>query len=63
MRVAGVDFRHPDGSPRPDPVTVDFDRLILRDTLIKRPPQNLRPGLSTLAWGAEALEWIERALG
>ena len=60
MRVAGVEFRHTDGSPRQDPVTVDFNRLIARDTLIKRPPQNLRPGLSTLAWGDEALDWISR---
>ena len=62
MRGAGVEFRHPDGSARRDPVTVDFNRLIRRDTLISRPPQNLRPGLSTLAWGDQALDWITRAL-
>ncbi|WP_328876408.1 hypothetical protein OHT76_43830 [Streptomyces sp. NBC_00287] len=41
MLRAGVEFRHPDGSVRTAPVTVDFDRLIRRDTLINQPPGNL----------------------
>lgn len=62
MRLAGVQFRHPNGQPRSDPVTVDFDRLILRDTLIRRPPQNLKPGLDMLGWADETLDWVRRAL-
>ena len=39
---------------------VDFERPIARDTLIEHPPQNLRPGLKTLAWGDDALGWFTR---
>ena len=52
MRLAGVEF--------PGDGRVDFERLIARDTLIEHPPQNLRPGLKTLAWGDDALDWLER---
>ncbi len=52
MRLAGVEF--------PGDGRVDFERLIARDTLIEHPPQNLRPGLKTLAWGDDALDWITR---
>ncbi|HZJ07970.1 MAG TPA: hypothetical protein VFD59_21285 [Nocardioidaceae bacterium] len=62
MRRAGVVFRHIDGAPRRDPVTVDFDRLIRRDSLALKPPQNLSPGLKTLGWADEALDAIKRAL-
>jgi len=63
IRRAGVEFRFPDGTtPRPDPITVDFTRLIRRDTLITRPPQNLTSGLGILGWGDEALDIIRRAL-
>jgi hypothetical protein len=62
MRRAGVEFRRPDGSVRPDPVTVDFTRLIRRDTLITRPPQNLTSGLAIIGWADEALDIIKRAL-
>lgn len=63
MRLAGVEFHRPDGStPRPDPVTVDFGRLLRRDTLLTRPPQNLVSGLAVLAWADEALDVLRRAL-
>jgi hypothetical protein len=63
MRSAGVEFRQPDGvTARPDPVTVDFDRLIRRDTLLHRPPANLDSSLATLAWADEALGLVNRAL-
>jgi lysophospholipase L1-like esterase len=62
MRLAGVEFRHDNGQPRSDPVTVDFDRLILRDTLIRQPPQNLKPGLDMLGWADETLDWVRRTL-
>lgn len=63
MRRAGVQFRFPDGTTlRPDPVTVDFERLIRRDTLINRPPQNITSGLGIVGWGDEALDLIRRTL-
>ena len=52
MRLAGVEF--------PGAGRVDFERLIERDTLIEHPPQNLRPGLKTLAWGDQAMDWFRR---
>jgi hypothetical protein len=62
MRLAGVEFRSATGVPRPDPVGVDFDRLILRDSLVRQPPQNLAPGLGILGWADEALDWVKRTL-
>jgi hypothetical protein len=63
MRGAGVEFRHAgDQSVRSDPVTVDFDRLIRRDTLVRKPPQNLAPGLKTLGWADEALDLVRNAV-
>jgi hypothetical protein len=62
MRLAGVEFRHENGQPRSDPVGVDFDRLILRDTLIRQPPQNLRAGLDILGWADQTLDWVRRTL-
>ncbi|MGZ4637999.1 MAG: hypothetical protein ACXV2J_02950 [Actinomycetes bacterium] len=62
MRRAGVEFRHVNGQPRSDPVLVDFDRLVLRDTLIRTPPQNLKPGLDLLGWADETLDWVSRTL-
>ena len=63
MRLAGVEFTHGRGAMRTDPVTVDFDRLILRDTLVRRPPQNLTPTLEILGWADSALDWTKRAFG
>ncbi|SOR84420.1 MULTISPECIES: hypothetical protein [Streptomyces] len=62
MRRAGVEFRHPDGSLRADPVTVDFARLIRRDTLINQPPGNLASGLDALAWVEPTLSLLQRTL-
>ncbi|SEG99892.1 hypothetical protein SAMN05444920_114168 [Nonomuraea solani] len=63
MRKAGVPFTRPDGTtPRADPVTVDFARLLRRDTLVARPPQNLASGLGVLAWADETLDVLRRAL-
>ena len=47
---------------RTDPVVVDFDRLIRRDSLVRKPPQNLSPGLKTLAWADEALDFLKHAV-
>ena len=62
MRLAGVEFRNENGQLRSDPVGVDFDRLILRDTLIRRPPQNLKEGLDILGWADQTLDWVRRTL-
>lgn len=62
MRLAGVQFLHGRGALRSDPITVDFERLVLRDSLIARPPQNLKPSLDLLDWADEALDWTKRAL-
>lgn len=63
MRLAGVPFFRPDGTtPRPDPVLVDFERLVRRDTLINHPPGNLTSGLKALAWADETLDLLRRTL-
>ncbi|WP_235900392.1 hypothetical protein [Lolliginicoccus suaedae] len=56
MRAAGVRFRDPDGSPRNDPIHVDFDRLILRDTLVRHPPQNIGSAKGIIGWIDEILD-------
>ncbi|MEV0799500.1 hypothetical protein AB0I34_17530 [Kribbella sp. NPDC050281] len=62
LRIAGVPFTTPNGTPRPDPVNVDFDRLIRLDTLVQRPPENVTPTLDILSWADEKLDWAKRAL-
>jgi hypothetical protein len=63
MRRAGVPFYRTDGvTPRLDPVGVDFARLLRRDTLVTRPPQNIGAGLALLGWADEALDLVRRAL-
>ncbi|MEU6229037.1 hypothetical protein [Streptomyces sp. NPDC047042] len=63
MRLAGVPFFRPDGvTPRQDPVLVDFERLVRRDTLINHPPGNLTSGLRVLAWADETLDLLRRSL-
>lgn len=62
MRGAGVHFRRPDGSPRPDPVRVDFDRLREHDSLITTPPQLINETLDLLGWADHAVHWVERLL-
>ena len=62
MRSAGVVFRHRDRSERPDPVALDFNRLIARDSLLLHPPQNVSPTLELIGWADERLDLIKRAL-
>lgn len=62
MSRAGVKFRTPTGMPRTGPISVDFDRLLRRDTLVTRPPQNIGATLSNLAWADEALDLLRIAL-
>ncbi len=56
MERAGVQFRMPDGTDRPSPVQVDFERLIRRDTLLTSPPANVTSGLGVLGWADEVLD-------
>ncbi|MFF5077428.1 hypothetical protein ACFY36_10275 [Actinoplanes sp. NPDC000266] len=62
MRRAGVGFRTPNGAPRTEPVGVDFARLLRRDTLVTRPPQNINAALSVFGWADEALDLIRTAV-
>lgn len=63
MQRAGVEFRHPNGTPRVGSVSVDFNRLIERDILVRQPPQNLGSGMEALGWVDKRFGWVARALG
>jgi len=62
MRLAGVEFRGQDGQVRPDPVQIDFDRLLLADTLVSRPPAAITNTLSLLGWLDQRLDWVRKLL-
>ena len=62
MRLAGVEFLLGGGALRTDPVSVDFERLLLRDTLVRHPPQLLRSSLDILGWADQTLDWVRKAL-
>jgi hypothetical protein len=63
MRRAGVTFHQADGlTPRADPVTVDFQRLLRRDTLLAAPLPLVGSGLEILGWADEALDLVKRTL-
>jgi hypothetical protein len=50
MRQAGVMFRTPLGALRPEPVEVNFSRLIQRDTLVRIPPGLLDDAIGIMNW-------------
>lgn len=54
MAGAGVQFDSP---------TVDFDRLVRRDTLVRTPPQNLDQTLGLIGWADEHLGFVKRIFG
>jgi hypothetical protein len=62
LRVAGVEFRDRRGRPRPDPVQVDFERLLAADTLVSDPPESVTSSLGLLGWLDERLDWVTRFL-
>jgi len=62
MELAGVTFLGRDGQRREQPVIVDFDRLLLADTLISHPPAAISNSLSLLGWLDERLDWVETFL-
>lgn len=37
-----------------------MERLLLRDTLVRNPPQNLSPGLELMGWADETLDRVTR---
>ncbi len=41
MELAGVHFKHPDGSPRSSPVKVEWSRLIEAEPLVQKPLKTL----------------------
>ena len=62
MELAGVTFTHRDGTPRPGPITLDWDRVLAADTLITNPPAAISPTLSLLGWLDERIDWVRRIL-
>ena len=62
LRVAGVEFRDRQGNPRPDPVEIDFERLLRADTLLSGPPASVTSSLGLLGWLDEQLDWVTRFL-
>jgi len=56
MVRAGVEFRSPNGTVRSGRVSVDFERLLRRDTLVRSPPQNIDSTLAVLGWLDEILD-------
>ena len=62
MQIAGVHFKNRSGQTKPGPILVDFERLVRRDTLLTRPPQNLDSALDILGWADEHFGWVARAL-
>lgn len=62
LELAGVGFSGRDGQPRPGPVVVDFDRLLLADTLVGHPPAAISNSLSLLGWLDERLDWVSTFL-
>jgi hypothetical protein len=63
MSRAGVTFYAPDGrTPREAPVSVDFARLLRRDTLISDPPASLSADLRLIGWLDEQLDVFHRLL-
>ena len=62
MEQAGVTFRTPTGAVRPGPITVDFDRLIRRDTLLTVPPQNIDSTLGVIGFLDETLDVFSQVI-
>lgn len=50
MQKAGVPFYFENGRRRTEPVTVNFERLLRRDTLVRMPPKLMDDILNILKW-------------
>lgn len=55
MELAGVEFRTPDGVPRPPGVRLDFGALAAQDTLLQTPPRNLGSIAPIIRWGEQVI--------
>ena len=62
MGVAGVEFRHRDGRPRPGPVRVHFARLLALDTLISDPPRSTDSSIKLIGWIDQHLGFLRRLI-
>jgi lysophospholipase L1-like esterase len=63
MQRAGVRFFRPNGvTPRQEPVRVDWQRLISRDTLISDPPRSITADLRLIGWFDERIGWLRQLL-
>ncbi len=62
MESAAVVFQTRNGTPRPGPVTVDWERILASDTLVSRPPASVTSTLSLLGWLDERIDWVRRLL-
>jgi hypothetical protein len=62
MELAGVSFLGRDGTPREPPAVVDFDRVLLADTLLSAPPAAVTQTLGLLGWLDERLDWVKALL-
>jgi hypothetical protein len=61
MELAGVPFYLGDGATlRSSPIQVDFARLIQRDSLVAKPPINLRNAVGMIGWLDEKLDLLRR---
>ena len=50
MQLAGVKFYNSNGQQRSEPITIDFNNLIVIDTLISKPPQNISSIFNLIGW-------------
>jgi hypothetical protein len=50
MELSGVKFHNADGTPRPNPVTIDFGALLAKDSLMSEPPLSFSNDLRVLGW-------------
>ncbi len=55
-----ADPADPAGRPGPEPVGVDFARLLEHDTLVRTPPQLIDETLALLGWADHTLRWVQR---
>jgi hypothetical protein len=62
MERAGVGFTHRDGTPRPGPISIDFDRILAADSLIGDPPAAVSNTLGLLGWLDQRIDWVRLAL-
>lgn len=60
MQDAGVVFYDRGGDPRQDPVTVDWARVIARDTLVSHPPRSLSTDIALIGWLDERIDVLKR---